>query len=133
MNSIIFLRCASTRTALDFSLRGNLLRSVQGSPPRKRSDLMMISIAGITVQQCPFKVCGSTIYTVDKLLLPPAGNLLKMLSASPQYSRFLDLVKATNLTGLVNKPATTVIVPTNQAFNNLDEKVSKSNPSALTL
>merc|ERR1719237_1457529 len=62
------------------------------------------------------KVCGSTIYTVDKLLVPPVGNLFQMLSNNPAYSRFLDLVKAANLSESVNLPARTLIVPRNQAF-----------------
>jgi len=70
------------------------------------------------------KVCGSTIYTVDKLLLPPVGNLLEMLSGNPSHSRFLDLIKATNLSEVVNLPARTLIVPTNQAFDNLEDEVA---------
>jgi len=69
------------------------------------------------------KVCGSTIFTVDKLLLPPVGNLLEMLSGNPGNSRFLDLIKATNLTEVVNLPARTLIVPTNQAFDDLEDEV----------
>ena len=36
----------------------------------------------------PTKVCGSTIFTVDKLLLPPVGNLLTMIAGNPNYSRY---------------------------------------------
>ena len=68
-------------------------------------------------------MCGSTIYTVDKLLLPPVGNLFEMLSANPVYSRFLHLVKAANLSEMVNEPARTIIVPTNQAFDDLEDEV----------
>ena len=68
-------------------------------------------------------MCGSTIYTVDKLLVPPVGNLFQMLSNNPAYSRFLDLVKAANLSEAVNQPARTLIVPRNQAFDNLEEEV----------
>ena len=68
-------------------------------------------------------MCGSTIYTVDKLLVPPVGNLFQMLSNNPAYSRFLDLVKAANLSETVNLPARTLIVPRNQAFDNLDDEV----------
>merc|ERR1712012_754947 len=69
------------------------------------------------------KVCGSTILTVDKLLLPPVGNLITMISGNPNYSRFLDLIEATNMTEMVDQPARTLIVPTNQAFENLKEEV----------
>ena len=60
---------------------------------------------------------------MDKLLLPPVGNLLEMLSGDPSHSRFLDLIKATNLSEVVNLPARTLIVPTNQAFDNLEDEV----------
>jgi uncharacterized surface protein with fasciclin (FAS1) repeats len=69
------------------------------------------------------KVCGSTIYTVDKLLVPPVGNLLQMLSNNPAYSRFLDLVKTANLSEALNLPARTLIVPRNQAFDSLEDEV----------
>ena len=68
-------------------------------------------------------MCGSTIFTVDKLLVPPVGNLFEMLSANPDYSRFLGLVKAANLSEMVNQPARTIIVPTNQAFDHLEDEV----------
>jgi len=61
---------------------------------------------------------------VDKLLLPPVGNLLEMLSGNPAHSRFLNLIKATNLSEVVNLPARTLIVPTNQAFDNLEDEVA---------
>ena len=46
-----------------------------------------------------------------------------MLSGDPAHSRFLDLIKATNLSEVVNLPARTLIVPTNQAFDNLGDEV----------
>ena len=68
-------------------------------------------------------MCGSTIYTVDKLLVPPVGNLLQMLSNNPAYSRFLGLVKTANLSEALNLPARTLIVPRNQAFDSLEDEV----------
>ena len=44
-------------------------------------------------------------------------------TAKRTNSRFLDLIEATNMTEMVDQPARTLIVPTNQAFENLKEEV----------
>ena len=44
-------------------------------------------------------------------------------AAKRTNSRFLDLIEATNMTEMVDQPARTLIVPTNQAFENLKEEV----------
>ena len=44
-------------------------------------------------------------------------------TAKRTISRFLDLIESTNMTEMVDQSARTLIVPTNQAFENLKEEV----------
>ena len=88
------------------------------------------------------EVCGATVLTVDKVgsssiappswpylhhllqvLLPPTGDILGVISGNPDYSRFLQLVTSTNLTSLLASPARSLLVPTNTAFQALDQEV----------
>jgi len=69
------------------------------------------------------KVCGATLHNVDKVLLPPGGNVLQVLSSNPEYSRFLSLVTTTNVTSIVTSPGVTLLVPTNSAFNELEDSI----------
>ncbi|KAL9872338.1 midline fasciclin isoform 1-T1 [Glossina fuscipes fuscipes] len=71
--------------------------------------------------------CGSVLHQVDKPLIPPKMNLLEMLQNNPNYSKFLELVQAANLTNLLVNPEEdyTLLVPKNDVFEELDENVTK--------
>lgn len=69
--------------------------------------------------------CGSVLHQVDKVLSPPAGNLLELLENNPQYSQFLKLVIKANLTSLLEEPnepkGYTLFVPRNEIFEEVDD------------
>lgn len=88
------------------------------------------------------EVCGATVLTVDKVgssftatpsrhflhnllqvLLPPTGDILDVISGNPDYSRFIELVTSANLTSLLASPGQSLLVPTNSAFQALDQDV----------
>lgn len=71
--------------------------------------------------------CGSVLHQVDKPLIPPKTNLLEMLQNNPNYSKFLELVQAANLTELLINPEEdyTLLVPKNDVFEELDENITK--------
>uniref|UniRef100_A0A1B0C3L4 FAS1 domain-containing protein n=1 Tax=Glossina palpalis gambiensis TaxID=67801 RepID=A0A1B0C3L4_9MUSC len=64
---------------------------------------------------------------IECILIPPKMNLLEMLQNNPNYSKFLELVQAANLTDLLVNPEEnyTLLVPKNDVFEELDEKVTK--------
>jgi len=67
------------------------------------------------------EVCGGFIHTVDKVLIPPAGDLLTILKASGHYAKFLDLVAFAELEPELSREIPhTILVPTNDAFDKLD-------------
>jgi len=68
------------------------------------------------------EVCGGFIHTIDKVLLPPAGNLLTIVKATNSYTRFLELLKFADLESMLTSDIPyTVLVPSDDAFDNLDE------------
>jgi len=70
------------------------------------------------------EVCGGFIHTVDKVLLPPAGDLIAIIKASGQYSRFLELLKYAEMESeLALEIPHTILVPTDDAFDNLDAEI----------
>jgi transforming growth factor-beta-induced protein len=70
------------------------------------------------------EVCGGFIHVVDKVLLPPAGNIFTILKDANSYSKFLDLVAFAEMESeLTGDVAHTVLVPTNEAFDKLEDDV----------
>ncbi|XP_053966745.1 transforming growth factor-beta-induced protein ig-h3 [Anastrepha ludens] len=62
--------------------------------------------------------CGSVLHQVDKPLVPPKMNLLQLLESNPMYSKFLELVRAANLTSVLTNASDsfTLLVPKNDVF-----------------
>ncbi|EDW80696.2 uncharacterized protein Dwil_GK11667, isoform C [Drosophila willistoni] len=76
--------------------------------------------------------CGSVLHQVDRPLSPPKNNLLKMLEANPNYSKFLDFVREANLTQLLTNDSHsyTLLVPKNDVFEEFSESSESSkNPA----
>jgi transforming growth factor-beta-induced protein len=70
------------------------------------------------------QVCGGFIHTVDKVLLPPAGDLMTIIRATDSHSRFLELLVFAELEDeLTSEIPHTILVPTDDAFDDLDEAV----------
>ncbi|XP_037949137.1 transforming growth factor-beta-induced protein ig-h3 isoform X2 [Teleopsis dalmanni] len=67
--------------------------------------------------------CGSVLHQVDKPLTPPNMNLLEYLEKNPRYSKFLELVRSSNLTSLLtNKEETyTLFLPNNDVFEEVED------------
>ncbi|XP_023159048.1 transforming growth factor-beta-induced protein ig-h3 [Ceratitis capitata] len=62
--------------------------------------------------------CGSVLHQVDKPLVAPKMNLLQLLESNPMYSKFLELVRAANLTTILSNAddSYTLLVPKNDVF-----------------
>ncbi|XP_016035044.2 periostin isoform X2 [Drosophila simulans] len=75
--------------------------------------------------------CGSVLHQVDRALVPPKNNMLKLLEANPNYSKFLELVRKANLTQLLSNDSRslTLLVPKNDVFEELNESGEGSKPA----
>merc|ERR1719431_407798 len=68
------------------------------------------------------EVCGGMIHTVDKVLIPPAGDILKVIKNGAKYSKFLELLEFSELQEeLEAEDGKTLLVPTDSAFDKIDE------------
>ena len=68
------------------------------------------------------EVCGGMIHTVDKVLIPPAGDILKVITNGAKYSKFLELLQFSELEEeLEAEDGKTLLVPTDSAFDKIDE------------
>lgn len=76
-----------------------------------------VFINGVPVVEADIAAKGGIIHAIDRVLLPPAGNIVDVAAANPNFSY---LVAAVQRAGLVNALAgagpLTVFAPTNQAF-----------------
>jgi len=72
------------------------------------------------------EVCGGMIHTVDKVLIPPAGDILKVITNGAKYSKFLELLEFSELQEeLEAEDGKTLLVPTDSAFDKIDEETAK--------
>uniref|UniRef100_A0A7G3B1I8 Putative transforming growth factor-beta-induced protein ig-h3-like isoform x1 n=1 Tax=Lutzomyia longipalpis TaxID=7200 RepID=A0A7G3B1I8_LUTLO len=75
--------------------------------------------------------CGSVLHQVDKVLEPPTKSLLEILDSTEKYSKWLDFIRAANLTSLLEDTEQdfTLMVPTNDVFREqrewYEEKLKK--------
>ncbi|XP_070395925.1 transforming growth factor-beta-induced protein ig-h3-like [Dermacentor albipictus] len=66
-------------------------------------------------------VCGGAVYVIDKVLTPPAGNVLEVIESDRELSTFARLVRESGLSEQLRSNAGpfTVLAPTDSAFARL--------------
>uniref|UniRef100_A0A336KVQ9 CSON015538 protein n=1 Tax=Culicoides sonorensis TaxID=179676 RepID=A0A336KVQ9_CULSO len=71
--------------------------------------------------------CGSVVHQIDKVLEAPKNNLLQQLESNEKYSSFLNLIRETNLTSLLEDESKsfTLLVPTDETFKEVEEYLSE--------
>jgi transforming growth factor-beta-induced protein len=70
-----------------------------------------------SVVTADLEACGSIAHVVDKMILPPSGDVLDVLKKSKDYSELLSLVQLAGLTDLLKgNKLLTMFAPTNKAF-----------------
>lgn len=66
------------------------------------------------------EACNGIVHVVDKILLPPEGNLVDVLAANPEYSTLVRLMKVSGLAdSLQEEGPFTIFAPNNKAFEEL--------------
>lgn len=74
------------------------------------------------------EVCGGMIHTIDKVLMPPIGNLMQLLAMDPKHSKLVELIKFADMDSYLNDNAAgpfTIMAPTNGAFQNMDDETKE--------
>ena len=71
------------------------------------------------------EVCGGMIHTVDKVLIPPTGDIKEVITNGGKYSKFLELLEFSGLTEeLETETGNTLLVATDSAFDKIDEETA---------
>lgn len=64
-----------------------------------------------------------TLFTVDKVLTPPVGNVMDVLKADNRFSMLVAAIQSAGLTETLNRESSfTVFAPTNEAFQSLPQE-----------
>ena len=73
-------------------------------------------------------VLSGVVYTLDRVLLPNPLSILQLLKGKKEFSRFLQLLEFARMSEEVGEDAEkdgqTLLVPTNAAFDKLEEEVN---------
>ncbi|KAK3089751.1 hypothetical protein FSP39_006188 [Pinctada imbricata] len=71
--------------------------------------------------------CNGLIHLVDKVLLPPVGNILDVLAQDRRFTQLVDLLKRAGLAdALQGEGPLTIFAPTNQAFGKIPSSTLQS-------
>jgi uncharacterized surface protein with fasciclin (FAS1) repeats len=97
-----------------------------------------VSVNGARVVTADVSARNGVIHVIDKVLLPPAGNLVQIAAGNPNFTFLVAAVQRANLAPVLsgNGPFT-VFAPTNDAFINTTpfktiEQIQAADPAALT-
>lgn len=76
-----------------------------------------VFINGTPVVSADIDAKAGVIHAIDKVLLPPAGNIVEVAAANPKFSYLVAAVQRAGLAGALAGPGPlTVFAPINQAF-----------------
>jgi uncharacterized surface protein with fasciclin (FAS1) repeats len=67
------------------------------------------------------------IHAIDKVLLPPLGNMMDVSGLDPKHTTWMELVELAGLAQDLNDlpGPMTMLAPTNGAFDNMDDELRK--------
>ena len=101
-----------------------------------------VCVNGVNVVMPDIIASNGVIHAIDRLLIPPTGNIVELASSNPDFSLLVEAVKWAS-TGDVNVAALltgagplTVFAPTNKAFSDIGlgdvSKIKSIPPNTLT-
>lgn len=81
----------------------------------------VVTVNGAEVVDADLKACNGVLHKIDKVLCPPAGNIVEIAQSVPELSILVELVVAAGLVDALSDPEAnlTVFAPTNAAFEAL--------------
>ncbi|HEX5025620.1 MAG TPA: fasciclin domain-containing protein, partial [Agriterribacter sp.] len=101
-----------------------------------------VSVNGAAVIKADIMASNGVIHVINKVLIPPTGNIVDLVAGNPDFSLLLAAVLrasegSTNVAGLLSGSGPlTVFAPTNMAFSKAGlstiESINAANPDDLT-
>ncbi|XP_045157797.1 transforming growth factor-beta-induced protein ig-h3-like [Mercenaria mercenaria] len=87
------------------------------------------------IDSSSIKGCNGAVYVIDKVLLPPSGNVLDVLAQNKKFSTLTELVKIAGIADVLQEDGPyTMFAPTDEAFKALGSDAVeelKQNPETL--
>jgi len=96
--------------------RSEVERSVSGKAVHAR---LPKSVSCARVFRRPSNICGGSMFTIDRLLLPPVNSMMEVLANSKEHTHFHKLLIESELSGELDGTFT-IFAPTDQAFKLLE-------------
>lgn len=112
------------------TLQGQNVRSNVYSCPTFNN---VTTINGVPLCYKDIKASNGVLHKIDQVLVPPAGNIPKIVTDNPDFSILLAAVAKAGLVEALAGPNLTVFAPTNQAFEDLSAGLGLSLEQILEL
>ncbi|KAL8606510.1 hypothetical protein ACOMHN_037741 [Nucella lapillus] len=104
--------------------KGRVFVKEYSSFPFGRGRVTTVQCAPIITQNVPS--CNGVIHVIDRVLLPPPGNIIDVLAADSSYSILVRLLKKAGIAdSLQDEGPFTLFAPTNEAFQQLGKDTMK--------
>lgn len=140
---LLYHTVASKASAASLPMASNTaVKTVQGADIYITKNAGGVYVNGAMVTKADISAKNGLIHVIDNVLMPPAGNIVQVLSSKPDYSFLVAAVLrasqgSVNVKGALeaNGPLT-VFAPTNQAFMQAGfatlQAVQAADPATLT-
>ncbi|XP_063399724.1 transforming growth factor-beta-induced protein ig-h3-like [Mytilus trossulus] len=90
-------------------------------------------IEGAKISKFDLNATNGIVHVIDKVMVPPTGGIVDLVSGNNDLSIFMALCKRANITGVLQSDPLTVFAPTNAAFDKLSQRISTRIHDDLTI
>ncbi|XP_052067282.1 periostin-like [Mytilus californianus] len=82
-----------------------------------------VTVEGAKISKLDLNASNGIVHVIDKVMIPPTGGIVDLVSGNKDLSTLLSLVQKANITGIIQRDPLTVFAPTNAAFSRLPANV----------
>ncbi|CAG2188509.1 unnamed protein product [Mytilus edulis] len=82
-----------------------------------------VTVEGAKISKFDLDASNGIVHVIDKVMIPPTGGVVDLVSGNKDLSTLLSLVQKANITGIIQSDPLTVFAPTNAAFSRLSSNV----------
>ncbi|CAG2188510.1 unnamed protein product [Mytilus edulis] len=114
-------------------LGGNLIEVLQANGESKlikyatacglADTILGVTVEGAKISKFDLNASNGIVHVIDKVLVPPTGGIVDLVSGNKDLGTLLSLVQKANITGIIRRDPLTVFAPTNAAFSRLPANV----------
>ncbi|CAC5405210.1 unnamed protein product [Mytilus coruscus] len=82
-----------------------------------------VTVEGAKISKFDLNASNGIVHVIDKVMIPPTGGIVDLVSENKDLSTLLSLVQKANIAGIIQSDPLTVFAPTNAAFSRLSANV----------